>query len=297
MTNQSKAYFFAVLSVFLWSTSASAFKITLRYETFSQLMVLSVLSSLIALFIVLLLQKKINLLFKMNVKQVLLFALLGFLNPFAYYLILFKAYSLIPAQLAQPLNFVWPIMTVLVAIPVLKQKIRLQSFAAILISFFGVVIISTEGHFLSMKFDNPYGIFLALSSSVVWAIFWVLNIKSKADAVIKLFYLFFFGLIYVLIYFLLFTDASFPDYRGFLGSVYIGFFEMGFTFVAWYYALAFSQTTATVNNLVYVTPFLSLIFIALAVGEKILLSTIIGLVFILAGIIFQNIQLSKKTIT
>jgi drug/metabolite transporter (DMT)-like permease len=36
-------------------------------------------------------------------------AITGALNPFGYYLILFKAYSLLPAQLAQPLNMIWPV--------------------------------------------------------------------------------------------------------------------------------------------------------------------------------------------
>jgi drug/metabolite transporter (DMT)-like permease len=79
-----------------------------------------------------------------------------------------------------------------------------------------------------------------------------------------------------------------PDYRGLLGSAYVGFFEMGITFALWLRALKLSRTTAQVSNLVYAAPFLSLGVISLVVGEKILASTLIGLVFIVTGILLQR---------
>lgn len=287
MKNQKKAYLFAVLAVLLWSTSASAFKLTLHYANFNQLLFFSSLTSLIVIFIFIIGQKKLNDLF--TIKSIIPFILLGFLNPFLYYLVLFKAYSLIPAQLAQPLNFVWPIMTVIVSIPLLKQKISFKSITAIFISFLGVIIISTKGHFTSLTFDNPIGIILALSSSIVWALFWIISIKMRTNSLVKLFYSFLFGTIFVFIYSVLFTKFTLPSMYGILGSIYIGLFEMGITFIVWYNALKLSSSTVKVNNLVYITPFLSLFFIALIVKEKILPSTFIGLIFILIGIIFQNI--------
>jgi drug/metabolite transporter (DMT)-like permease len=75
---------------------------------------------------------------------------------------------------------------------------------------------------------------------------------------------------------------------GLLGAIYIGLFEMGITFVLWLKALQLSKTTAQVSNFIYLVPFLSLIVINLTVGEKIYSSTIIGLVFIIAGILLQQ---------
>ena len=39
-----------------------------------------------------------------------------------YYLILLKAYQLLPAQVAQPLNMIWPVILVFLSVPILKQK-------------------------------------------------------------------------------------------------------------------------------------------------------------------------------
>jgi len=45
--NQRKAYFLALLAVLFWSTISSAFKITLRYLNFDNLLFWSVLSGIL----------------------------------------------------------------------------------------------------------------------------------------------------------------------------------------------------------------------------------------------------------
>jgi drug/metabolite transporter (DMT)-like permease len=79
-----------------------------------------------------------------------------------------------------------------------------------------------------------------------------------------------------------------PRWQGLVGGVYVGLFEMGITFLAWLKALRSARTTAHVVNLIYLVPFLSLIVIALVVGETIRLSTIVGLVLIVTGIVLQK---------
>ena len=246
----------------------------------------SSLTASIALFIILLFQRKTKKIFTSEKKEVLNSAILGLMNPFFYYIILFKAYTLLPAQIAQPLNFIWPIMIVILSIPLLKQKTPLKSLLAIFISFFGVVVISTKGRFFSFSIDEPYGVFLALSSSLIWALFFILNVRNKKDEVIRLFLSFTFGCIYTFI--LLFPNISLPSLPGILGAIYIGLFEMGITFVIWIKALKYSSTTAQVNNLIYLTPFLSLVVIRIVIKERILLSSIIGIILIICGIILQK---------
>ena len=286
MKPQKQAYVYAILSVLLWSTAASAFKITLRYLTTIQLLFFSSLTAAMASFIILLFQGKIKLLTSFTIRDYMHSAILGMLNPFIYYIILFKAYTLLPAQEAQPLNFIWPIMIVILSISLLKQKISIKSIGAIFISFFGVIIISTHGNPLNLKFENPYGVILALSSAVVWALFFIYNIRDKRDEIAKLFLSFSFGFFFT---FLLFIKTPLlPNWKGLAGAVYIGLFEMGITFIFWLKALKLSRTTAQVNDLIYLTPFLSLILINIIVKEKIMFSTVIGLILIVTGIVIQR---------
>jgi drug/metabolite transporter (DMT)-like permease len=288
MERQRQAYIYAIIAVLIWSTMASVFKVSLRYVDFLQLLFYSSFVSILVLFFILLIQNKLSMLKTYSKRDYLHSALLGFLNPFIYYVVLFKAYSLLRAQEAQPLNYTWQIMLVLLSIPLLKQKIKPLGILAIFISFFGVFIISTQGDLLGFRFTNLGGVLLALGSSVIWALFWIYNLRDRRDEVAKLFLNFCFGFVFILIATLLFSKIIIPETLGLVGVIYVGIFEMGITFVIWLKALKLSRTTAQVSILIYLSPFVSLIFIHLIVGEQILFSTIIGLVLIVSGIVLQQ---------
>lgn len=288
MKKQTQAYIFALSAVLFWSTMSSAFKITLRIIDYPFLLLFASFFSLVILFTILLIQKKSNLLKSLKLKDYARSAILGLLNPFLYYFILFKAYTLLKAQEAGTLNYIWPIVLVLLSVPLLKQKISYKSIIAILISFLGIIIISTEGRIFTLQFSNVLGVSLAAGSAIFWALYWILNMKDKRDDIIKLFINFCFGFSYILIYCLINGGIEFPTKNALFGSIYIGFFEMGITYFLWLKALSLSINTAKVSNLVFLSPFFALIFIYLTIGEKILISTIVGLIFIIGGIILQK---------
>lgn len=287
MEKQKQAYSYAIITVLLWATVASAFKISLRFLNIFQLLLYSSATSVIVLLLILQIQKKLKLLRDYSKKDYLNSALLGFLNPFIYYVVLFQAYSLLPAQEAQTLNQTWAITITLLSKILLKQKIRYKNIFSILVSFIGVLIISTHGNIFELSFSNLTGVILALSSGVIWSLFWIYNIKDERDDVAKLFLNFLFGFIYILISTLLFSNF-FPNTEGLFAAIYVGLFEMGITFVIWLKALKLSRTIAQISNFIYLVPFLSLIVLYLIIGEPILASTIIGLIFILAGILTQQ---------
>jgi drug/metabolite transporter (DMT)-like permease len=110
MTNDSKAIACACVAVLSWSTVATAFKMALRYLTHFEMLWVASLTSLVIFAVLLTAQRKWRLLGNLTGKQWLYYAGLGLLNPVAYYLVLFKAYDLLPAQVAQPINYAWPIV-------------------------------------------------------------------------------------------------------------------------------------------------------------------------------------------
>jgi drug/metabolite transporter (DMT)-like permease len=289
MVEQRKAYLCAIASVLLWSTVASAFKISLGFLDALSLLFYSSIVSTTILFCSLLLFGKSSLLTTLSGRDYLRSALLGLLNPFLYYLMLFKAYSTLPAQQALTLNFIWPIMLVLLSIPLLGQKIKPKSFLAIAVSFFGVIVIATRGRILELKFTNLTGVFLAVGSSVIWALFWIYNVRDRRDEIVRLFLNFTFGSCFICLSVLLFSKLQKPGLNGILCAVYIGLFEMGITFLVWLKALKLSKTTAFIANLIYLVPFLSIVVIYFALGERIFPSTVIGLVFIVAGIFLHKL--------
>jgi drug/metabolite transporter (DMT)-like permease len=288
MNNQNKAYLYAGAAVLMWSTVGSAFKITLRYVSPIQMLLFASLVSIIVLFIILLIQKKLKLLLSSKPKDLVFSALNALLNPLLFYIVLFFAYDLLLTQEAMVLNFTWPVTLTILSIFILKQHIGWKSIIAILLSFCGIIIIATKGDVLSLSFSNPAGVGLALGSTAVWSLFWIVNIWDKRDEVIKLFLNFFFGFFYILITCLILGILVIPPWQAIIGVTYIGIFEMGIAYVFWLKGLQLSSTTAKVSNLIFLAPFISLVIINVTVGEPVLWSTLAGLVFITGGIVMQR---------
>jgi drug/metabolite transporter (DMT)-like permease len=131
---------------------------------------------------------------------------------------------------------------------------------------------------------------LALGSSIIWAFYWIFNVRDKRDQVVKLFQNFCFGIIYLLVVMFVFTDFKVHTSSAYLSVVYIGLFETGITYVLWLKAMELSTNNAKIGNLVFLAPFVSLIFIHFILKENIYITTFIGLVFIIAGIFVQQVD-------
>lgn len=290
MFNQKKAYIYGLVTVLLWSTVATAFKLALRHLDHIQLLLFASLTSTVVLALVLAMQGRLGAVFSFTRRQYLVSAGLGFLNPFLYYLILFKAYDLLPAQEAQPLNYTWAVALALLSIPLLGQKMRLADLAATFICYAGVVVISTRGDLAGLHFANPFGVFLALASTIIWALYWIFNTRDTRDPVAGLLVNFALGLPWIVLCTCLFSSFTFPSWKGLAGAIYVGTFEMGITFVTWLTALKNSENASKVGNLIFISPFLSLVLIGVFLGETILPSTYAGLGLIMLGLGVQKLK-------
>jgi drug/metabolite transporter (DMT)-like permease len=165
MNKSRQSYIYALLAILFWATVPTAFKICLGELGILPMLTIASITSAIVLFIILAAGKKLSLLRHPVGKDLINSAILGLVNPFLYYLILLKAYQLLPAQVAQPLNMIWPIILVFLSVPILKQKIRPKSFAALFISFAGVYVISSRGNLFNPGHSDLKGILLATGSS------------------------------------------------------------------------------------------------------------------------------------
>jgi drug/metabolite transporter (DMT)-like permease len=295
MDRTKSSYIYAGLAIMFWATVPTAFKISLGELEILPMLTFSSITSAIVLFIAVLAGNKKELIFKTTRRELFGSAILGFINPFLYYLILLKAYQLLPAQVAQPLNMIWPIILVFLSVPILHQKIERKSFIALFISFAGVYIISSQGKPFSGGHANLTGVLLASGSSIFWALYFIMNVKDKRDESVKLLLNFIFGSIYLIAAMIITgkwqLDLSF---KGVVASIYVGIFEMGITFLFWLKALQLAKTTDKVSNLVYFAPFLSLIFVHFILHEPVYYTTPAGLLLIISGIVVQNRKPARR---
>jgi drug/metabolite transporter (DMT)-like permease len=289
MNTTRQAYIYAGLAIFFWSTVPTAFKISLGELDVLTMLTIATITSTIVLLLVVVTSGKCRLLKENSGKDLLNSAILGLVNPFLYYLILLNAYKLLPAQVAQPLNMIWPIILVFLSVILLGQKIERKSFAALFISFIGVYLISSQGNPFHFGGSNLKGVLLATGSSFLWAFYFILNVRDKRDEAVKLLLNFLFGSVYLFAAMTISANwHATTGLKGIIGSVYIGIFEMGITFFFWLKALSLAPTTDKVSNLVYFAPFISLIFVNFFLNEPVYYTTPAGLILIIGGILIQN---------
>ena len=294
MQNQTKAYTLTLLVITFWATAASAFKIALADVSPYTLLFYSTLFSTCCLFLILCSQGKLQLLLKENRNTLSKAALLGLLNPFLYYVILFKAYDILPGQIAMSLNYGWPLVLTLLSVPILGQHLSKSQLLAVLVSFAGAVIIATRGEFTNFGDVSQLGVLLAGGSTLIWAAYWLFNAKDGRDPVVKLFTGFCFGLLFTTLFCLFAGGIMIPTARAWLPLIYVGLFEMSITFALWLTALQLTTSAARIGNLIYVTPFFSLMILHFVVGEQIHPATFVGLLLIVGSILFQG-WLNQKT--
>ncbi|HEX29812.1 TPA: DMT family transporter [Candidatus Poribacteria bacterium] len=288
-TRSSLPYLLAFIAAMFWSTVATAFKLALRGFSPIQLLLYASSTSLLILLIFNAIRFKGNPF--VGIKNgIVLSAISGILNPFLYYMVLFKAYDLLLAQEAQPLNYTWPIALTLISIPIRRRKPSLWGLLGMVVSFSGVMFISTRGNPLSFRLSDPLGDSLALGSGLIWAAYWSVNADRGGDIAQNLMMNFIFGFPPLLLTALITDNLSPFPISSLAASIYSGIFEMGITFLVWNHALSSAVDVSRISNIAYLSPFFSLIFIGLILRERILWSSIVGLILIVGGILVQNLR-------
>ena len=275
-------------AVMLWSTVATAFSLSLDYLTPLQLLTLAAVVSWCFFAVRLSSPERRQALWAASSTARATGLLVGWLNPGLYYLVLFAAYDQLPAQEAMAINYSWGITLALLAAPLLRQRLSSGALRAACISYSGIVVIATRGAPLSLDFAQPLGVGLALLSTLLWSLYWVINTRLSLDPEVNLF-LNFSGALPLLLALLWLSDTPFPTvWQGWAGGLYVGLFEMGIAFVLWMGAMKATTSTLRISSLIFLSPPLSLILIWMIAGEPVKAYTLIGLILILFGLWLQR---------
>lgn len=219
--------------------------------------------------------------------------ILGFLGTYLYYVLLYAALALTTASEGFILAYTWPMLVIILAFPLLKERLTVKKVSCILISFLGIVVIVTHGSIFTLSFTSLQGDILALGGAGVFALFSVLGKKYQYDQTVSVFLFFVTALVFITPTLFLFSSLKIPSFHVWLWLLLNGFVVNGISYVFWFKALEYGDTSVT-SNALYLTPFLSLVYIAIFLGETILISSIVGLIIIVFGIILQSVPLRKK---
>jgi drug/metabolite transporter (DMT)-like permease len=177
---------------------------------------------------------------------------LGIYGLFGYHFLLFLAFRTAPAVQANLVNYLWPLLIVVLA-PLFNPHCRLQlrQVLAALAGFSGAVLVMTNGQAIDANFN--WGYLAALASAFIWATYSLMTQRVAAFHTAAIGYFgFVSGILALLCHFLLETPAalSMSD-AGLLTWMGIG--PLGVAFYLWDAALK-NGNAQQIGLLSFLTP-------------------------------------------
>ena len=280
-----KTYCLAATAILFWSSVATVTKLLMGSLTSVQVLSVSALFATIFLLVANAVTGRLRLLRAYRPRDYLRTVLIGLPGTFFYYMFYYAGASMLPASQAFIINYLWPIMSVVFACLLLREKMTPRKGLAILLSFLGVAVVMGGGLFGGGEF-SLLGALLCVLGAISYGIYTALNQKAHYDKMLSM--MFYYGTAFLLTAVINLALGDLPTLTlpVLLGLAYNGILTMAVANTAWLLALSGGRT-AKVSNLAYITPFLSLIWTALFLREEITLASLLGLLVIVLGILLQ----------
>lgn len=286
-TEEKSAYSYLVITITFWSLTPALAKLALEELNNIQLLFYVNLIAIASLFLVISFQKKLSVFSQYKKIDYMKMFGMSFLGMYAYYLFLYGSFDLAPAGQANMFNYLWPILIVIFSILILKEKFNYKTIMGILISFIGAVIVFTRGDLSNFYNEYSLGYLLAIGAAVSYGLFSVLGKKLDYERFTSMLVCYVFSVILVAATVAIFSEFVLPkDMTTLLPILFMGGLSSSIGYVFWFKALKLGHTHK-MANMIYITPFLSLIFVFFINKEIIPIMSIVGLVLIICGILIQ----------
>ncbi|MBR6027565.1 MAG: DMT family transporter [Clostridia bacterium] len=281
-----KAYILALITVCIWATMAATVKLVLNTMPPLEALCVSGAFAFLFLLAVNLVTGEIRLLRETPARDILRMAGLGFLGLFLYSALYYYGLSALTSQEACILNYLWPLMLTLFAVPVLGEKLTWPKAAAMALSFAGIVALCWDGGL--GEGGRWTGALACVAAAACYGLFSVLNKKAGLSQRLTMMVIWLTVAVCSALTGLL-TETWTPV-RGeqWLGLLWLGVGTDAVAYLLWALALQQAGNTAAIANLAYLTPFLSLLVSALLLGEKIGPGALLALILIVGGILLQS---------
>lgn len=286
-------YLCAGIAILLWSTIAAAAKLLQSSLDSMQILAGASLLAFVFLFFVCLFTGRLRELRRLRAKDWPILFGVGLLGTFVYNLFLYLGIERMQASQAFIINYLWPVLIVLFACLILKEPLTARKLLAIGLSFLGVVIVTAGGDLLHIEPQTLSGALFCVGAAVSYGLFSVLNKRLHYEKYTSMMLFYAFSAVLSFGWLAVRGGWFAPDLPQLAGLVWTGVGTYAIPYTAW--ALALDRgDTAKISNLAYITPLLSLVWTALLLHEPLSPYSVLGLVFILAGVLIQLRDRTKK---
>lgn len=207
---------------------------------------------------------------------------LGLYGLFAYHLLLFLALRLAPTVEANLLNYLWPLLMVLLSPVILPgTRLRPRHVAAAVLGFAGAALLVTGGRFAFPSEGAP-GYALAIGAAFVWSTYSLLTrrVREFPTSMVATFCL-------AAATLSLLCHALFESRYSLRGSdvpwlLAIGLGPTGAAFFLWDRAVK-TGDPRSIGTLAYLTPLLSTLWLTLAGGGRMTAVSAVAMAMIIAA--------------
>ena len=280
-----KVVFYAGTAILLWSSMPTISKLLISTMDQNLVLCLSALFAAVGLFLVNLFTGKLKKLKQFTPWEILRSILIGLPGTFLYYVFYYEGTRMMAASQAFIINYLWPMMSVVFACILMKEKLSAPKLIALLLSFAGVFTVA-GGDILQMNEHTLLGAVFCILAAVSYGSFTAMQKKWSADDELTL--MLSFAATFVCSLVMCFAgDVSFVvTLPQTLGLLLNGVGVMAVATTLWATALA-AGDTAKVSTCAYITPFLSLVWTFLFLKETPNLWILGGLALIMCGILIQ----------
>ena len=290
--HMKKSYIYAGLTVLIWSTLATVVKLVLKDIPNFQALAISSAFAFVFLLILNIINGSIKEMKHYRIKDCLTMAGLGFLGLFMYSALYYYGIAELGSQEACILNYLWPMMIVIFACIILKERITVKKIIAMLMSFAGIVVLTLSSGGASSG-NRLFGIIACVTAAVCYGLFSVLNKKHSLNQNVTMMWIWFMTAVCSLVLSLIFENWQPIAGVQWLGIAWLGIVVNAVAYLLWAIALKGASDSAKIANLAYLVPFISIIISWLVLKEQITINAVLALVLIIGGILIQSISLKR----
>lgn len=288
-----KEYLYAGTSILCFGTVATASKLLMNQLDAVYVLAFSFLAA--TLFLGFYNWKKgyLKELSRLSAKTVIRMVVIGSLGVFFYNYFLLLGTARLKAQTAFVINELWPALIIIFSCWILKEKMNFGKAVAVIFSFLGILVVTTDGKLLEFSLGDTKGVLYALLAAVCYGLYCTLNKRENYDKNLSVMVSYMAGTILAFVLAVFQGKLKSPTGSQAAGMIWNGVICNALPYLTWALALDIGNT-AVIANLAYLTPFVSLLVTHFVLGEKITIFSVSGLLLIVLGIVIQMIVSRRR---
>lgn len=207
---------------------------------------------------------------------------LGVAGLFGYHFFLFTAFRLAPPVEANLINYLWPMLMVMLAPLFFRDSsLKMGHFVGAGLALVGVVILVTQQE-VTLTRENLLGYFCALAAAIIWPVYSLLKRKTPGEAVITTAGICLIASLLCALTHFVVEERVAPTQEQWYLLLWLGTGPFGSAFYLWDFSLK-KGDPRIIGALSYLTPVLSTVLLVFVANQSATSATWMAMLFMSVG--------------